>query len=442
MVEIRTVGGYNEVGKNCTAIKIGGRAFIFDMGIHLESYIKHTEDEDIVHVEPEDLIEVGAVPDVSVLNDWRDKVELIMPTHAHLDHVAAIPFLGNRFAAPVLGTPFTIEVLRKTLEDNELHLSNELRILESNNTLNLGNGIKVEFIHITHSTPHTVMIALHTKEGVFLYANDFKLDDTPTLGKKPNYKRLKELSKENVKCLIVDSTYAGKEGNTPSEEYAREKLKEVLLNKDTKGKAVIVTTFSSHIARLQSIIECGKKMGRKIVFLGRSLSKYVEAAEGANIVKFSDDIEKGKYGNQIRRRLKKIVEEKDKYLLVVTGHQGEPQSTLSKMVTGKLPFRFDPRDMVVFSCNIIPTQTNRENREVLENTLKSKQVDIFTGVHESGHASREDLRTLLQLVKPKHIIPAHGDEEKRTALATLAEEEGFKRGDNVHLLKDGANIRL
>lgn len=442
MVEIRTVGGYNEVGKNCTAIKVGNRAFILDMGIHLESYIKYTEDEDIVEVDPEDLIRVGAVPDVSVLNDWRDKVELIMPTHAHLDHVAAIPFLGNRFAAPVLGTPFTIEVLRKTLEDNELHLTNELRTLESNNTLNVGNGVKVEFIHITHSTPHTVMIALHTKEGVFLYANDFKFDDTPTLGKKPNYKRLKELAKENVKCLIVDSTYAGRKGETPSEEQAREKLKDILLHSDTRGKSVIVTTFSSHIARLHSIIECGKKMGRKIAFLGRSLSKYVEAAEATNIVKFSDDIEVGKYGNQIRRRLKKIVEEKEKYLLVVTGHQGEPQSTLSKMVTGKLPFRFDPGDIVVFSCNIIPTQTNQENREVLESDLKEKKVEIFTGAHESGHAAREDLRKLLQLVKPKNIIPAHGDEEKRTALATLAEEEGYKRGETVHLLQDGGNIRL
>src|SRR3989338_10052000 len=262
MVEICTVGGYNEVGKNSNAVKISDEAYILDLGIHLENYIKHTQDEDIVSVDPKELMNAGAVPDISSIDDWKEKVKMILPTHAHLDHLGAIPYLANNFKAPIMCSPFTAEVLKGILTEDKIRLNNKIKSMSANSSFQASNNIKIEFVHMTHSTPHTVMIALHTKEGIILYANDFKFDLFPTLVKKPNFKRLEELGRQKVLALICDSTYAADARKMPSESIAKEMLKEVMLGIDSKNKHVIVTTFSSHIARLNSIVEFGQKMGR------------------------------------------------------------------------------------------------------------------------------------------------------------------------------------
>jgi len=436
MIEICTVGGYNEVGKNMTAVNVDGEVVIFDMGIHLESYIKYTEDEDIINVNPSELIKVGAVPDITKIEKWKDKVKAIIPTHAHLDHIGAVPYISSNYDAPILGTPFTIAVLKTILKDERITIKNKIRKLAPNSVFQISKNLKVEFINITHSTPQTVMVALHTKYGVILYANDFKFDRFPTLGEKPNFKRLKELGKKGVLCLIVDSTYSRSCKKTPSESVAKEMLKDVLLGTGNKGKAVFVTTFSSHIARLRSIVECGKKMNRKIVFLGRSLSKYCKASESVGIAKFSD-VKIVKYRNDIKRTLEKIKKiGMGKYLVVLTGHQGEPKAALSRIINGELGFNFEPDDHVVFSCITIPTPTNIENRRVLEAKLKNQHVRIFTDIHVSGHAAREDSRDLIELVRPKHIIPAHGEHKMTSAMADLASEMGYKE-NNIHVMKNG-----
>jgi len=441
MIEICTVGGYNEVGKNMTAVNVDGEVVIFDMGIHLESYIKYTEDEDIINVDPSELIKVGAVPDITKIEKWKDKVKAIIPTHAHLDHIGAVPYISSNYDAPILGTPFTIAVLKSILKDEKITIKNKIMKLAPNSVFQISKNLKVEFINITHSTPQTVMVALHTKYGVILYANDFKFDRFPTLGEKPNFKRLKELGKKGVLCLIVDSTYSRSCKKTPSESVAKEMLKDVLLGTGNKGKAVFVTTFSSHIARLRSIVECGKKMNRKIVFLGRSLSKYCKASESVGIAKFSD-VKIVKYRNDIKRTLGKINKTgMGKYLVVLTGHQGEPKAALSRIVNGELGFNFEPDDHVVFSCKTIPTPTNIENRRVLETKLKNQHVRIFTDIHVSGHAAREDSRDLIELVRPKHIIPAHGEHKMTSAMAELALEMGYKE-KGIHVMKNGQTLAI
>jgi len=381
MIEIFAVGGYNEVGKNCTAIKIDDEIVVVDLGLHLENYIKLTEDEDQIKVDPQKLIDVGAVPDISVLDKLKNKVKAIVISHAHLDHVGAAPYLANKFDCPIIGTPFTNEVLKSILKDDRIKINNEIKTLNSNSTIQLSNNIKIEFIHITHSTPQTALVAIHSKYGIVLYANDFKLDYTPTLGKPPNIKRLKELGKQGVTALIVESTYSNDARKMPSEKVAKEMLEDVLLNIHNQNNLIIVTTFSSHIARLKSIIEFGKKMNRKIIFMGRSLSKYVKAAEKCGIVNFSNEIEILKFGRQIERRLKKIDRDREKYLLVMTGHQGEPKSVLNRIARGKLKFEFMNEDNVIFSCKTIPTPTNIANREALENELKLLGVRIFKDIH-------------------------------------------------------------
>ena len=442
MLEICTIGGYNEVGKNSTAIKIDNEVYILDLGIHLENYIKYTQDEDIVDINPKELMQAGAVPDISAISDWKDKVKMILPTHAHLDHLGAIPYLANNFKVPVMCTPFTSEVLKGIITEDKIKLNSKVRSMSANSSFQASSNVKIEFVHMTHSTPHTVMIALHTKEGIILYANDFKFDLFPTLGKKPNLKRLEELGKQKVLALICDSTYAADARKMPSESIAKEMLREVMLGIDSKNKHVVVTTFSSHIARLSSIVEFGQKMNRKVVFMGRSMAKYVRAAESTGIAKFTNKVEVLKYSGQIKRKLRKIAKDRGKYLMVVTGHQGEPKSTLAKMMNGELKFKFFPEDHIIFSCRTIPTPTNIANREKLEANLRSFNVRIFKDIHQSGHAAREDLRDLINLVKPQHIIPAHGEPRMLSALADLAAEMGYKKGQNVHVMGNGERIRL
>src|SRR3989344_1830304 len=440
MIEICSVGGYNEVGKNCTAVKIDNNSFILDMGIYLESYIKLTKDEDAVSVNPSDLIDAGAIPDLSVVEDWKDSMKMIMPTHAHLDHIGGIPYLANKIKAPIMCTPFTAEVLKAITQDKEIRLNNRINSMSSNSIFSLSNDIKIEFVHVTHSTPHTVMIAIHTKYGVILYANDFKFDLFPTLGKKPNFKRLEELGKKGVYALIVDSTYAGDPRRMPSEAVAKQMLMEVMLGTDSKNKTLIATTFSSHIATLNSMVEFGKKLNRKVVFLGRSLAKYSYAAEKSGIINFKKDVEIVKYSSQIKKRLRQLYPDRHKYLLVMTRHQGQPGSTPSQIANGEFKFSLGQEDHIIFSCKTIPTPTNIENRARLEAKLKGLHTRIFTNVHESGHAAREDLRDLINILKPKHIIPAHGNDSMKGALAELAVEMGYKKGNNVHLMRDGQRI--
>src|SRR3989338_490123 len=442
MFELRAVGGYNEIGKNATAVRIGNDAFMLDCGIHLENYIQYTEDEKLVSANPQDLMQIGAVPDISRISDWKPNLRAILPSHAHLDHIGAIPYLANQLKAPIASTPFTTEVIKTILSDEEIRIRNHIRTVQPNGMIKLSNDVRAEFIHVTHSTPHGSMVALHTKEGIILYANDFKLDYSPTLGPKPNTKRLEELGRIGVKALIADSTNATVPSKTPSEAVARQMLEDVLLGVNNKGKALIVTTFSSHIARLKSIIEMGKRLGRKVVFLGRSLHKYSMAAQRVGLVNFSKEVYMAKYKKQIGKELNAIMQKKGKYLMVVTGHQGEPGSTLSRMASGELKFKFDPEDHVVFSCRTIPTPTNMRNRQRLESDLRAKHARLFLDIHASGHAAREDLRDLIHMVKPKNIIPSHGSPEMRKAFASLAQEMGYSVGKNVHLMKDGESLRI
>jgi len=445
MIEICTVGGYDEIGKNMTAVKVDDEVIILDMGIFLDSYIRCTEaeDEDIYNISASQLLKAGAIPDDSVIEGWRSKVKAIVPTHAHLDHVGALIFLSNKYNADILCTPFTAEVIKALASDEKVKLKNKIKVLHANSIYHISDGLKIEFINITHSTLQTVMVALHTKYGILLYANDFKFDDNPVIGKKPNYKKLEELGKKGVIALIVDSTRAKEAAKTPSETVAKEMLRDVMLGTDSKNKAVIITTFSSHLARLKSIIEFGRKMNRRIVFLGRSLAKYVSAGENIGMINFSKAVEIVKYSNKIKKKLKDIEKKgREKYMLVVTGHQGEPKATLAKIARKELPFRLYPEDSIIFSCNVIPSPINIRNREILEDMLKGYGVRIFKGIHVSGHASREDLRDLINLVKPKHIIPAHGEKDMIDALVELTVEKNYKLDETVHVMHDGSRLTL
>ncbi|MFH1669622.1 MAG: RNase J family beta-CASP ribonuclease [Candidatus Woesearchaeota archaeon] len=441
-IEICTVGGYNEVGKNMTAIRVDDEVVLIDMGLHLDPYIQYTDSDEVCDMSAAALTSIGAIPDIKLIQDWQKKVKAIIPTHAHLDHVGAVPYLERKFDAPILCTPFTAEVLKAICADEKIKLKNKVKVLNVNSIYTLSDKITLEFVNAAHSTPQTVLVAIHTPYGVILYASDFKFDSQPVIGKKTDMAQLKRLGKKNVLCLICDGTRAGQAMKTPSEQVAREMLKDVMLATSSEGKAVVVTTFSSHIARLKSIVEFGKKLNRKIVFLGRSLSKYVAAAENAGIIKFSDDVELVKFGKHIRMKLKQIEKNPAKYLIVCTGHQGEQKAVLGKIVNGEFEFRFNKDDQIIFSCTVIPTPLNRSNRDILERNLRQHGVRIFKDLHASGHPSKEDCREIISLVKPKHIIPCHVDTAMATGLMDLALEMGYTMGEQVHLMQNGQRFRV
>src|SRR3989344_6782655 len=270
-MKIYGIGGYNEVGKNMTAVDLGDDVILFDCGLFLPPIVE-LEEAEKVYTEKR-LRAIKAVPDDLLLDKLglRRKVRAIIPSHAHLDHIGAIPFLAYRYKADIIGTPFTIGVLKTLLNDEKMQLRNHLRVVQPNSFCYVQGKkrkYKVDFINITHSTLQCSLIALHTQEGIVLYSNDFKLDNNPTLGKKPNYDKLREIAKEGVKVLIVDSLYSGDERKTASEKVAQTLLEEVLLTTNNDGVGLFVTTFSSHIARLKSIVEFGKKLNRRVVFLG------------------------------------------------------------------------------------------------------------------------------------------------------------------------------
>ncbi len=442
MVEICTIGGYSEVGKNMTAVKSGDEVVLLDMGINVPKLINFEEEGvERANLDAKKLISAGAIPDDRFIKEWQPKVKAIICSHCHLDHIAAIPYLADKYNCPIIATPFTIEVIKTLLKDDKIKIRNKLIPLNVNSSIKI-NNFEIEFINITHSTLQTVMIAVHIKEGTILYANDFKFDNFPVLGKKPNYQRLRELGKENVLALIVDSLYSNAERKTPSEKVARELLKDVMLGTENQENLIIVTTFASHLARIRSIIDFGKLLNRKIILMGRSMFKYSDAAERIGLINYSREAEILSYGRIIKKKLKDIEKNRSKYVIVCTGNQGEPEAVLSKMADGRLPLKFKIEDHIIFACKTIPEPQNIKNRTILEEKLKQKRVRIFTDIHASGHCGREDLRDLIKMVKPQHIFPAHGDRPKLMGLSELANEMGYKTGKNIHVMEDGKRITL
>ena len=443
-IKIYPIGGFNEVGKNMTAVDLGEDVIIFDGGLFLPPIVE-LEESERAYTEKK-LRSIGAIPNDLILDKLglRDKVRAIVPSHAHLDHIGALPYLAQRYDAPIIATPFTIEVLKTLFKDEKIMPRNKLISIKPNSTFYIqgkNKKYKLEFINITHSTPHTSFLALYTDEGIILYTNDFKLDNNPILGGKPNYKKIKEIAKKGIKVLICDSLYSGEERKTASERVARTMLDDVLSGMTNNRNGIIVTTFSSHIARLKSITDFGKKLNREIIFLGRSINKYVSAATRVGICPFRNDVKIATYRKQLERELKRIDRNRSNYMIVCTGHQGEPGSILDRLSRNKLPFRIQKSDNIIFSSSVIPTPVNIENRNLLDGRLKKRGSRLFKNIHVSGHAGREDLRDFLEMTKPEHIIPAHGGHDKTAHLITLAKELGYK-DKYLHLTSNAKRLKF
>jgi len=446
-MEICTVGGFEEVGKNMTAVKVGEDVFIFDIGFFLPGIIELQEQEKIGY-SLSGLRRVGGIPDDRVLDElgWRKKVKAIFLSHAHLDHIGGLPFLINRYPnVEIFGTAFTIKVLESLIEDSKIKINNQLRVVESNSRHKIkssNEGIEVEFIHATHSTIDCAFLALHSKEGVFFYALDLKFDNQPTMGNPPNYKRFKEIGNGKVKALVLDSLYSYTEKKPGGEKVAEHLLEDTFSKVNSGNKALFITTFSSHIERLNNIVKIGQKTNREIIFLGRSLAKYVDCAIKVGKCPFRNRVKIMKYRGQVDSILKKIEANRGRYLVVCTGHQGEKNSILDRISRGDTYFKFREGDNLIFSSSVIPTEVNIKSREKLDSKFRKMGVKLQVDVHVHGHGSREDMRELIQMLKPEHVIPAHGSQEQEKPLISLAQDLGYVDGKNSHLKKNGEVLKL
>ncbi len=440
-MRIYTLGGYDEVGRNMTAIEHEKEVVIFDMGFNMDKIILMEEEER--NASYRELIKYSAIPDDSILKG--KKVVAIVPSHGHLDHIGAIPIMAERYNAPIYATPYTHLLLKEMFkEQGREHLIKRLKCLDYNQQVKIGKkGMSIEFIYVTHSIPYSSMVLLRTKEGNVAYLNDYKIDFSPVLKQeKPFPKRqFKKIGKEGLKVLIMESLRADEKSKTLSENLARYMVKEVIKEsyEESKG-AVFFTTFSSHIARLNSVIEANKGE-RKVIMLGRSLDFYVRCARKLNLIDVKD-IPIYYHRKKIIKVLKKIQQNKEEYLVILTGNQGEYDAVLTRMSRGEYPYMWDKNDTVIISSNPIPHPVNIANRFVLERNLQEKGVRVIDGIHVSGHARREDSRDILRWLNPEFLIPSHGDLSKTSALAELGKEEGYIIGKTAILSYNGNVIDL
>lgn len=442
-IEIRPIGGYSDFGRNMTCVRVGREAVILDMGIRLDRILLD-EDNVFDEMHPVDLQRLGAIPDTGYLKDLDAKIVAIVIGHAHLDHVGAVPKLAPQFPdVPIYATPYTIKFIEGQTTQYQKGgkpkrtISNRLVPMEAGGRMPISKNIELEFVHTTHSIVQTVFPVLHTDAGAIVYAVDFKFDNTPVVGTRPDYKRMRALSNEGVAAMIVESTNAGVETKTPSEMIARDMLKDFLFGVDNERDGIIVTTFSSHIARVKSIAEYGDKLGRKVILLGRSMDKYFSIARDLGLVELPPNIEIAGNQRSVQAALHKVSEHRDEYLLVGTGHQGEPNSFLDRLANKEYNYKVAKHDQVIFSANTIPNPVNVANRHTLETKLTMQGARLIKGAHVSGHASRVDHQELLRMMEPEHVFPCHGGIQLQAEYVELAHAEGFELNDAIHLMRNG-----
>jgi ribonuclease J len=442
-IGIIAVGGYEEVGRNMTAIRVGKDIVVLDMGVRLDRIQIHEETE-MEKMHSLDLIQMGAIPDDKVMNNVDGNVVGIVCSHGHLDHIGAVPKLAHRYKAPIFGTPFTAELIKQEIEsERKFDVANKVHAIKCGDITELSRNVSIELIRVQHSIIDCAFVAVHTPSGTILYACDFKIDRTPVIGEVPDFKRLKQIGKDGVLAMITESTNVSRSGKTPSEAVARDLVWDALLGTEETESGVIVTTFSSHIARLKSIIDAAEKMNRVPVLLGSSMERYFGTALKMGYVQKPDNMRIFGYRKSINKEFKRIMEDgKHKYLPIVTGHQGEPDAILGRIASGEVDYKLESGDKIIFSANVIPNQLNQANRYALETKLKMKGARIYDNVHVSGHAYKEDHWELLRMVKPEHVIPAHGTLEMHSAYAEMAEDTGYEFGETVHILRNGQELSL
>jgi ribonuclease J len=435
-MKVYTLGGYEEVGMNMTAVEVDGEVVIFDMGYNMEEVV--SSEGQVDEMTTNQSLDIGAIPkDEPVLDK---NVVAIVIGHGHLDHVGAIPKLAGSHDCPIYCTPYTKEIVDRMIENDRKNLNNQVVAVEKGDKEKITDKLSLEFAHVNHSIPDTSLSLLDTPEGYVVYGNDMKIDQSPAIEETTDVERIKEAGKEGVKVMIPGTTRVDAPGRARSEQSVKVELEDVLNSCYKAGGAVFFSTFSSQIGRLNSLIDANNGR-RKIAFVGRSLKEYVESAEKLGLID-TTNIEVVSYFDECEALMDRVDDEREQWLVVATGNQGEPGAQLDKMASGTYPFEFEEGDHLIFSSNVIPSPTNEANRHELEQKLKKQGVRIYPGIHTTGHAHREDHRDFINFLDPENIVPSHGTIQKIGSYIELARDEGYSIEEDVFVGENGRVIDI
>jgi ribonuclease J len=416
-LKIIPLGGLGEIGKNMTILEYGRNQIIIDCGVMFP-------ESDLYGI---DLV----LPQFDYVLENQSSLRGIVLTHGHLDHIGGLPYLLQRMqvpagGVPIYGTALTIGMVKQKLEEMCLVDRAHLVVIDDHQTLQLG-PFQVSPFAVAHSIPASVGLVIDTPVGAVVHTGDYKLDETPTGGCVTDLKRLRELTPDGVLALLGDSTNADRPGRTPTEQLVADTMDELFAK--AAGDRIIIATFSSLLARLQEIMRLAEKYGRKVALTGRSLEQNVELASELGYL----NIPKGLLVD-IRSKVRD-----DQLVILTTGSQGEPRSALNRIASGEhKQIQVHSGDTIIVSGGTIPG--NEEDVGRMLNNLFARGANVIYGrlatVHVSGHGSREELKVMLDTVKPRYLIPVHGEIRHLHLHARLAQESGMK-ADEVFILQNG-----
>ena len=417
-LKIIPLGGLSEIGKNMMMIEHGNDIIVIDVGFMFP-------EEEMLGI---DLV----IPDISYLLEKKDKVRGIIITHGHDDHTGALPYILPQLNVPIYATKLTQGLISVKLKERKALDGAKLETIATGESFNLGK-FRIEFFPVCHSIPDAVGLIINTPLGTIVHSGDFKIDYTPVSGKPTDLSRLAQLGAQGVLLLLSDSTYAELPGYTPSERVVGETLDHVMAN--APGR-VIITTFSSLVSRIQQVIDAAAKHQRRVFIVGRSMSNTSQMA-----------LKLG-YLNDTEGVLARIDELKgmprNKIVFITTGSQGEPTSALVRMANrAHRQVHILRGDTVVISATPIPGNESLINRTV-DNLFKQGARVIYSKleqVHVHGHASQEELKLLLNLVKPRFFMPIHGEYRHLSLHSKLAQSVGIPE-ENIFVLEDGDILEL
>ena len=413
-IKVSFLGGLNEVGKNMTLFEYGEDMFLVDCGLAFP-------DQDMLGV---DLV----LPDFTYVERNADRIRGIVITHGHEDHIGGLPYLLKVLNVPVYGTKLTVGLIQGKLREHGLLNSASLNVIKPGDVITLG-GFTVEAIHVNHSIPDALGLAIRCEGGTIVHTGDFKIDTTPIDGGMMDLGRLAEIGQEGVLCLMSDSTNAERPGFTESERKVGESF-ETLFRKAGNNR-IIVATFSSNIHRVQQIMNVAASLGRKVALVGRSLENVVSISAELGYLNIPEGIVIDI--NMINRY------PADKLVIITTGSQGEPMSALTRMAfSDHRKVEIHPNDYVIISATPIPGNEKTVSRVV--NELMKLGADVvyekMYEVHVSGHACQEELKMIMGIVKPKYFIPVHGELKHLRKHAGLALSMGIPK-ENILIADNG-----
>ena len=416
MLKLIPLGGLGEIGLNMMVVEYDDAMFIIDAGLMFpEDYMLGV---DIV------------IPAMDYIRENSRKIHGIIITHAHEDHIGALPYLLKEIRIPVYGTAFTLEIVRNKLVEFELNTRVDLNVVNPGETLSM-DPFEIEFIRVSHSTIEGVGLAIQTPEGVVIHTGDFRISHNTDPLKNTDLSSFARYGEKGVLALLSDSTNVEVEGYTKSEQEVAKNLGKVIFA--ARGR-VIVTLFASNVFRIQQVIDIAVKNGRKVVFNGRSMEQIVAVAVKLGHISCPPDT------IMDIKQIKNLPD--DKVLIITTGSQGEPMSALVRMASGvHKHIRIKKGDNVILSSKHIPC--NEKAIANIINKLYRRGADVFysksADIHASGHAHQEELKLMLTLTKPDYFIPIHGEYRHLVIHARLAEKMGIPR-EHVLVAEDGQVI--